>query len=176
MNVNTLIVGALETNCYILTKDNKSIIIDPGDEADYIISNINTQVVGIIITHNHEDHIGALKPLVDYYKVKSYDIYNMNEGIFSIDNFTFEVIITKGHKDDSISIYFKEEKIMFTGDFIFKSSIGRMDLEGGSPSSMKSSIAHILKYDDDITIYPGHGVKTSLGNERRNLEYFMNII
>lgn len=176
MNIKTLVVGKLATNCYILSKGNESLIIDPGDEAEKIISNINNKVVGIIVTHFHDDHIGALKQLERYYNTQVYSIFNMNEGLFKVGNFIFNVIKTLGHKEDSISIYFNEEKWMFVGDFIFKSSIGRMDLEGGSKEEMKKSISKILKYDDDILLYPGHGDTTTIGNERNNLQYIMSII
>ncbi len=61
---------------------------------------------------------------------------------------------------------------MFCGDFIFKDGIGRIDLEDASPLDMKLSIEKILAYPDDITLCPGHGPMTTLGNERANLEYF----
>ena len=61
MNIKTIVVGPLEENCYILEKNNKCIIIDPGDEAQRIIDNINKEVLTILITHHHFDHIGALK-------------------------------------------------------------------------------------------------------------------
>ena len=60
---------------------------------------------------------------------------------------------------------------MFIGDFIFKDSIGRTDLPGGSESEMKDSIKKLLTYNDDITLYPGHYEKTTLGLERRNNIY-----
>ena len=63
MNIKRVVVGSLEENCYIVEKNNKCIIIDPGDEADKIISNITCEVVGILITHYHFDHIGALDEL-----------------------------------------------------------------------------------------------------------------
>lgn len=105
-----------------------------------------------------------------------YDRYNLFVGINKIDNFSFEVIYTPGHKEDAITIYFREEKVMFCGDFIFKDSIGRCDLPGGNIVDMKKSIDVIKKYDWDITIYPGHGNKTSLGYEINNNVYFNDFV
>ena len=65
---------------------------------------------------------------------------------------------------------------MFTGDFIFNTGIGRIDLPGGNAIDMKASITKILNYPDDITIYPGHGPITTLGAERNNLNYFKTVI
>lgn len=172
MKIETIKVGELETNCYLIVKNNKCLIIDPGAEADKIINKINNlKVSGIIITHSHFDHIGALGELSKYYKTKNYDINNLKEGFNNIDDFHFEVIYTKGHTSDSITIYFKNEKVMFVGDFIFKESIGRTDLPTGSDEEMLKSINKIKKYPN-VTIYPGHSDITTLNYEKDNNYYF----
>lgn len=171
MEINSVVVGPLDTNCYILNNNGKVIIIDPGDEKDKIISEVNGEVVGIIITHHHLDHVGAMEEIKNYYKVNVYDYSNLKENN-KIDNFEFKMVRTPGHTDDSITIYFEKEKIMFVGDFIFYGSIGRTDL-GGNISDMKKSIESILLYDDDIKLYPGHFIPTKIGIERNNL---INII
>ena len=173
MNIERIIVGDLQTNCYIIEKDNKVLVIDPGDEFLKIKKQINNrEVLGVIITHYHYDHIGALDLIVSEYKVKVYDNNTLNEGINKIGPFTFEMLKTPGHKEDLISIYFKEEKVMFVGDFIFKGTIGRTDLEGSNPSDMQKSIMKIKKYPLDTIIYPGHGVKTTLEYEVLNNPFF----
>ena len=176
MNIEIVKVGKLECNCYLLEKDGKILIIDPGDDSGKIIDKINDrEVVGIIITHYHFDHVGALDDIVEKYNVNVYDINNMNEGIYKIDNFIFNVIYTPGHRDDCISIYFTDNNIMFVGDFIFRDSIGRVDLPGGNINKMIASINKIKKYDRDIVIYPGHGISTMLGYEIDNNIYFKDI-
>ena len=60
---------------------------------------------------------------------------------------------------------------MFCGDFIFERSIGRTDL-GGSDKDMQESLEMISSYPDDITLYPGHGDKTTLGNEKKYFSYY----
>ena len=173
MHIENIEVGYLRCNCYILSINNEVLIIDPGDEADRIIKLIgNRKVVGIIITHYHFDHIGALDILKEKYQTKVYDINNLTEGINKIGKFIFEVIYTPGHKEDLITIYFKKDKCMFCGDFIFKDSIGRCDLSGGNIIEMLKSINKIKEYPKDITIYPGHGTKTTLGYEINNNPYF----
>ena len=163
MKIDKVIVGPLETNCYVLSINNKCIVIDPGDEYNKIKKVINDrEVVGVIITHHHFDHIGALK----YFdRELLLDKSNLEEKEYNIDNFNFEIIYTPGHKEDSITIYLKKENIMFTGDFIFKGTIGRMDLPGGSYKDMQESLNKISKYDRNIKIYPGHGEETILKNE-----------
>lgn len=176
MKIEIVKVGNLECNCYLLEKDGKILIIDPGNDVDKIINEINDrEVIGVIVTHYHFDHIGALDDIIKRYRVNVHDINNMDEGIFKIDNFVFNVIYTPGHKDDCISIYFSDERIMFVGDFIFKDSIGRVDLPGGDMGNMIDSINKIKKYDRDIVLYPGHGVNTILGYEMDNNIYFKDI-
>ena len=176
MKINRLIVGVLETNCYILEKDGYALIIDPGDESSRIkeaIKDLNLQA--ILITHSHSDHIGALDSLLEEYNIQVLKYDNLVEKNYHIGPFNFEVIYMKGHSNDLVVFYFKEEKVMFVGDFIFKDSIGRMDLPGGNEIDMYNSLKKLKKYPSDITLYPGHGDKTTLSYELKNNYYLKNI-
>lgn len=164
MNIKRVVVGYLRENCYILEKNNKVIVVDPGDEFEKIDKEIHGDVIGILLTHHHFDHIGALNQIKDKYHVE------VNK--FAQEPFKFETIFTPGHSWDSKTFYFNEDHVMFTGDFVFKSDIGRTDI-GGSMKDMIKSLNNIVKYDDNIIIYPGHGEETTLGQERNNL---MNIL
>ena len=176
MKIDVIKVGMLRCNCYLLEINNKVLVIDPGDEVDKIINKIGSrEVVGIIITHYHFDHVGALDELVNKYNVKVYDRHNMSEGINKIGEFMFEVIYTPGHKEDLITVYFKEDKCMFCGDFIFKDCIGRCDLPESNVDDMIKSITKIKKYDKDTVIYSGHGINTTLGYEIDNNMYFLDV-
>lgn len=173
MEIEKVIVGELEENCYIISKDNSCLVIDPGSEFHKIQNKIgNKKVLGVLLTHHHFDHVGALKEVLSCYETKVYDFNNLEEKEYLIGPFKFNVIINPGHTTDSISFYFREEKVMFVGDFIFLDSIGRCDLEGGNFSSMRESIKKIKTYADDIVIFPGHGDKTTLGYEKENNYYF----
>ena len=77
MRIKSVVVGSLETNCYIIEKDGEILIIDPGDEESKIIESITGEVVGIIITHHHFDHVGALESVKKYYNAKVYDYSNL---------------------------------------------------------------------------------------------------
>lgn len=168
MKITTIKVGYLEANCYILEKSGKIIVIDPGDEYDKIVSKINNrEVVKVLITHYHQDHIGALNNFKQNLILKK-----PKEGIYHFGLFSFEVIFTKGHTDDSVTYYFKDEKIMFTGDFLFKETIGRTDMPSGNPEAMQKSLKKIKSYPGDIQIYPGHGPATTLKYEKEN-NYFL---
>ena len=168
MEIKRVITGYLEENCYILINNNDCIVIDPGDEFDKIYNQIKEyNIKGILITHHHFDHVGALNDLLNYKNVKIYD-YKLDENEYIIDNFKFDIIKTPGHTNDSVTFYFKDINTMFTGDFIFKESIGRTDFENSSNIDMEKSIEKIKKYDKNIIIYPGHGDKTSLDYEMKN--------
>lgn len=171
MEIKSIKVGYLETNCYILTEGKDTIIIDPGDDYDLIVNQIK-DLKAILITHSHPDHIGALDYFKENYDVPIYDYYNLEEGNKNIDNFNFFVLRTPGHKEDSLTYIFEKEKVMFTGDFLFKGTIGRTDLETGNIGEMIASIRKIKEYDDSYTVYPGHGDKTTLGYEKNNNPFF----
>lgn len=186
MKIKKIVVGYLEENCYFVTIDNDLIIVDPGDEfnkIDNIIKNHNYNLVAVLITHAHFDHIGALEELINKYKVPIYynninneinyqNLICIKEKEYEIDKFKFKVIFTPGHRNDLVTFYFYEDNVMFTGDFIFKESIGRVDLEYADFIDMKKSIDKIKKYDDKIIVYPGHGDFTTLGHEKENNFYF----
>lgn len=173
MKVSKVVVGQLEENCYIIEKNNHVLVIDPGAEFFKIKALIQDKIVdGILITHNHFDHVGALEELKEIYKVNSYQKDNLLLGNNTIGNFTFEVIHNPGHTNDSISFYFEELNSMFVGDFIFQRTIGRWDLPTGNELDMVKSIEKIKQRNNDIVLYPGHGVETVLGYEKKYNPYF----
>lgn len=162
-NIEKIAVGYLQENTYVVTIDNKTYLIDPGAEREKIeIYLKNKNVVAILVTHHHFDHIGAL----EYFEKK----YNLKHNTYKDNN--FEIIKTPGHSIDSVTYYFKDINVMFCGDFIFQNNIGRMDLPGGNVSEMKKSLNTINKYNDSIILYPGHGDKTTLGEEKHNFKFY----
>ena len=172
MEVKKIVTGYLDENCYLIINNGKCLVVDPGDEYNKIKTEIgDNKVLGVLITHSHVDHIGALRNFLTKRSIKIFKRSNLEEKDYEIGDFKFTCIYTPGHSKDSVTFYFKEDKCMFIGDFIFKESIGRTDLPGGSDSEMKESIKKILQYDDDITLYPGHDEITSLGEEKKNNPY-----
>lgn len=173
MKVSKIEVGYLKCNCYLIEKDNEYLLVDPGAEYNKILKFIKDKnILGILITHSHNDHIGCLDKLTKDFNYPVYKYSTLTTNNINIGTFSLEVLSTKGHSKDSISFYFKEEKIMFVGDFIFYENIGRCDLEGGDYLEMMNSIKMIKKYDKDITLYPGHGKKTTIAHEIENNYYF----
>lgn len=88
-----------------------------------------------------------------------------DKDTISFGNCTFKVIETPGHSRGSVFYYCEDEKVCFSGDTLFKSSIGRTDLPGGSMFQIIQSLRMITQLPDDVTVYPGHGESTSIGLE-----------
>ncbi len=172
MEIKCVVTGYLDENCYLIIKNGTCLVIDPGDDYNKIKESIgDNKVLGVLITHSHADHIGALRNFLTKRSIKIFKRSNLEEKEYTIGDFKFKCIYTPGHSKDSITFYFEEDKVMFIGDFIFKESIGRCDLPGGSEIEMKKSIIKIKEYDDNITLYPGHYETTTLGYEKQNNQY-----
>ena len=173
MEIKQVVTGVLEENCYVLSHDKKCLVIDPGDEIAKIEDAIqDKKVVGVLITHAHSDHIGALRNFLKR-RIPVYKKSNLEEEKeYNLGPFQFKVLFTPGHSSDSVSFYFEKEKILFTGDFVFKGSIGRVDLPSGNEEEMKESLSKLKQMDENITLYPGHGMQTNLLDEKQYNVYF----
>ena len=174
MKIERIINGYLEENSYIIHNNKDALIIDPGSEQDKIINKINelnVNVIGILVTHYHFDHVLVLDEINKIYNVKIYD-YKSNKDI-TIKDFKFKIISNYGHTMDSVSFYFDKYKVMFTGDFVFKDTIGNYDIE--NEEIMYSSLKEFVKLDKDIKIYPGHGQSSSIGYEIEHNPYLRGI-
>lgn len=86
-------------------------------------------------------------------------------------NHYIEAIGTPGHSMGSVVLYIKEEKVAFTGDTLFKGSIGRTDFDGGSMLMMIQSLRMFAQFSDDIKLLPGHGQETTMGYELAHNPY-----
>lgn len=197
MDIKVQAMGDYQTNCYIATIDNKDIIIDPGVNAlPWIKENVKNPIA-VLNTHGHFDHVWSNQEVCDFYKIKLYtptkDTFMLTKDPYglgmpsSIADFLInedEELILEGIK---IKFHFfpghtpgcsaiQIENNLFSGDFIFKGTIGRCDFEFSNPKHMKDSINKILSWKDDYKIYPGHGVSTSLNNEKDSLKTWLNYL
>lgn len=172
MEIIKVITGTLDENCYVLKENGKCLVVDPGDDYPKIKDVIGEdKVLGVLITHSHFDHIGALRNFLTKRGVKIFKRSNTEEKEYTLGDFKFKGIHTPGHSKDSVSFYFEDDKVMFVGDFIFKDSIGRTDLPGGNSTEMQDSIKKIKEYPKDIVLYPGHYEETTLEEELKNNPY-----
>lgn len=194
MDIKQLPLGPYQTNCYILTKEDEVIVIDPSAKGEYISSHIpeGNKVLAIVLTHGHFDHFGGAQVLLDKYRCPLYihedDVdliedpsknlsmqmniklkdqgYRLDEGMLNIGSFQFSVLHTPGHSPGSVSLHI--EDMLFCGDLIFKGSIGRTDLYGSNERQMKQSLERIKTFSHDLILYSGHGPKTTLDHEKRS--------
>ena len=205
MKIKKIICGMIDNNNYILIKGNDCLVVDISDfdKIDEFIKDSNLNVLGVLLTHTHWDHLLGVDKFVEKYKVPVYlssnrpnyildadfdytikkygmkkkfdmekiDIQYLNEGKHNIENFEFFVIDTPGHTTCSIVYYFLEEKTMFTGDFLFKETIGITNTQLSNKKQMLESLTKIKKYPNDINIYPGHGENTNLKFEKIHNRY-----
>ena len=176
MEIKKIVTGALEENCYVLSKDGTCLIVDPGSDSKNIKELVgDDKIIGVLVTHAHFDHIGALRDFLNPNRrlkiFKKSNLTDMKE--VEVGAFKFIPIFTPGHSSDSVTFYFKDDNAMFVGDFVFRDTVGRCDLPTGSSSEMDKSIEKIKTYDDNINLYPGHGDETTLGREKQYNLYFM---
>lgn len=88
-------------------------------------------------------------------------------------NTELKAISVPGHSPGSLVYYCEKEHCMFSGDTLFKGSIGRADLEGGNFDDLRESImSRLFVLPDNTVVYPGHGNETSIGNEKKNNPFF----
>lgn len=198
MEIKCLVTGAFETNTYLVKCDNKYLIIDPSGRSEKIIKHLDGDVIGVLLTHGHFDHIKAVDDLYKLYHMDIYlgegdfdlvdpktaKLYNryleytgsikspikaLKEGKMHLGPFEFEVISTKGHTKGSHIFIF--EDVIFTGDTLFKNSVGRTDLYGGNARELKESLRYFKQLKQDYKIYPGHEEVTLLSTELLNNPY-----
>lgn len=176
MHIEKIVVGILETNCYILKGEQKGIIIDPGDEAGRILEEVgDLQVDVILLTHNHFDHIRALPPVmketsaeVAIHHLDSIDAADkkLKDGEkIPFDGKEITVMHTPGHTPGSCCFLF--DKYLFSGDTLFPGGWGNTSFPGGDEKAIFTSIREkIMALPDDTVVYPGHGEATNIGEER----------
>lgn len=201
MKYDDVIVGAIETNCYIVycNETKECAVIDPGAEAEKIVHLIHKKGLKptmIINTHGHVDHVGANKDLIDEFNIPllihSADspmldkVEQMELSFFLgaknspppdkfliegekvvIGNEHLEILHTPGHSPGSVSLL--GDGILFSGDTLFWGGVGRTDLPGGSWNELVRSIKEkILTLPEATVVLPGHGPKTTVGQEERS--------
>ncbi|MBQ2958065.1 MAG: MBL fold metallo-hydrolase [Alistipes sp.] len=190
---NTYIVWDDTKECIIIDAGNFSARED-AQLTDFITER-GLKPVMAVNTHGHFDHamgVGYLKEtygvkfacsskdqfLVDsaqqsgaMFGVKCAPVPAIDIDLDKMDEIAFgatklRVIKTPGHTPGHVSLYNEEQKVLFTGDTLFRESIGRTDLPGGDYSWIMTSILEqLVPLGDDVEFYPGHGDKSTIGHE-----------
>jgi hydroxyacylglutathione hydrolase len=190
LNIKTIKTGKWRENCYVVHNLSTSgFIIDPGENYNEIIkyiNNNNINILAIINTHAHYDHICAVSTLKDTLEIpfylhskderllKSANLYRMLfEGeqtitVPSVDCFLdncnkplifndIEVKVIETPGHTDGSVCFQIDNYLFTGDTLFEKDIGRVDLPGGNKTELIKSLKQLSKLPASMELYPGHG-------------------
>ena len=188
---NIYIVGDLQSSTAIL--------VDPGAQANQVLFEINRLGFSVPIianTHGHLDHVGAVNQIMETmassFCMSHFDIPVMEAGflqglemipdwqnpplpdrdlhdgeLISTGDINLEVIATPGHTPGGVS--FLGDGVLFSGDTLFRRSVGRTDLFGGNEKTLFQSITdRLLSLPDETIVYPGHGAETTIGEEKAN--------
>ena len=201
-------VGALVMNATLVMDEEsrETIFFDPGDEIEKILEiakNKNMNIIRLIATHCHVDHIAGANLAMEKLQLPleicplgkemlgnvgpiaaafGYSVTEIKEGgyldegdIVKIGETEFRILHCPGHSPDSLCFYSKN--VLIGGDVIFKGSLGRTDLPGGSTEQLMNAIKEkIYPLPDETTIYPGHGPETILGIEKEENPYLNGIL
>jgi hydroxyacylglutathione hydrolase len=201
MDVRMFTVGPVAENTYIFRREDsdRALIVDPGDEADRLLSAIDELGVtleGILLTHTHFDHVGAVAPVAKatgaevwvpkiekvvlddimafvpwpgFGPFESYDAEHTLSGGEKLElaGFDIDVLFTPGHSPGHVTFSIPDESAIFSGDVLFEGSVGRTDLPGGDWGTLLESIRGLVDgLPEETTVYPGHMGITSLAAER----------
>jgi glyoxylase-like metal-dependent hydrolase (beta-lactamase superfamily II) len=196
-----LTVGQIAENCFLLRQDGSEtgLIVDPGDEAERILGaaeELGVRIDGILLTHTHFDHIGAVAPIAkatgaqvwcpeietpvladinsyvpwpDFGPYESYEADHTVSGgeRLELAGMEIDVIFTPGHSPGHVTYSIPDEAAIFSGDVLFQGSVGRTDLPGGDWATLLESIRTLVdSHPPETTVYPGHMGVTTLGAER----------
>ncbi len=194
-------VGPVAENSYIFRRDgsDRALIVDPGEEAPKLLAAIDELGVtldGILLTHTHFDHVGAVAPVAKatgaevwvpqlekpvladimsfvpwpgFGPYESWDAEHTVAGgeTLELAGFEIDVIFTPGHSPGHVTYSIADEAAVFSGDVLFQGSVGRTDLPGGDWPTLLDSIRGLVdSLPEETQVFPGHMGLTSLGAER----------
>ena len=201
MILETLTVGPFQENCYMIGDEGTGTgaLVDPGDEAARIalaVEQTGLEIGGILITHAHIDHLGAVAALVEEYacpvlmhaeaepmlqqlpaqammmglrfgKVPAVDGHIEDEEALEVGGLSLRALYTPGHAPGHLAFYVEGEGLVLSGDALFAGSVGRTDLFGGDIDLLMRSIKErLMTLPDETGVFPGHGPQTRIGDER----------
>lgn len=198
MNIEVFVVGQLENNMYLIKDEasKKAVLIDASSNIPELIeASKGYDVEYILLTHGHFDHIMGLTSLKQALNAQAvickddlvisdnineftrlfglpdtvppaYDKYIKDGDIINVGNLEINVIHTPGHTEGGVCYLIEDN--LFSGDTLFKRSVGRTDLFGGNFKKLSDSIKNkLFKLDNNIKVFPGHGDMTTIGFEKK---------
>lgn len=189
LNIRTLVLGAYQTNCYLIWADGSDTcaVIDPGYAPERILDAVRKEektVEAILLTHGHFDHVGVVRDIVSETDCRVYlcpDELSQPEAMTAgplfythtysegdricVAGVSFRVLQTPGHTPGSVCL--QAEDVLFSGDTLFCGSCGRTDFPGGSTATILKSLRRLASIPEDLRVLPGHAEETTLFRERQ---------
>lgn len=187
------------TNTYVVTDEEtgETAVVDPGVNDEKLIEKLKEKPVKfILITHGHFDHIGGVNFVKERTGAKVVvhkedeemlndcekncgentepiiaDILVEDGSKLMLGNSEITVMHTPGHTKGGVCYIFPQDRVLFSGDTLFKLTAGRTDLYGGNPRTELMSLEKIGGLDGDYIVYPGHDDSTTLDFERQYNRY-----
>ena len=197
MEIKIQPMGQTQTNCYIVTIDNKDLIIDPGMGATSWVINNTTNPIAILNTHGHYDHVWSNAELQKELNIPLYiskdDAFMLEKCILGQNPPSSKAdVLVDGDEEltiKGIKVQYRHfpghtpgnsiieiEDVWFSGDFLFQQSIGRWDFPFSSGEAMMKSLEKAMKIEEDFTVYPGHGMSTTLKQEQRGMPMWLEYV
>ena len=194
IKIMKLKLGEYRTNCYVLLKEDKALLIDTGFDDNLSIKAIKDtigirELLAILYTHNHFDHIGGghifdcpqymhkedIRTIIEQKVISKTmnltDIDIPTELIeysekrdMKVGIFEFEVFHTPGHTKGGVCLRFGND--LFTGDTLFQGTWGRTDV-GGNNEQIRKSLLFLATLPEELIIHPGHGRDSTIGEESK---------
>ncbi len=174
--IKRLVVGELETNCYIVTcrKTGIQTVIDPGGDPERILPLLKTPD-SILLTHCHFDHTGAVPALKERFDIPCHcgelepcglcDRRLRDGDSVTVGELVLEALHTPGHTPGGISYRLRD--VLFCGDTIFLGAMGATHYPGGDFETLIGTITRkVFSLPDDTLLLPGHGPETTVGREK----------
>lgn len=200
MKVDKIVLGEIYTNCYILSENEKAVVVDVPYKSTEIISefleNERLTPTAVLLTHGHVDHCGGADEFAKKYGIPVFvhknDVILCNTAKMHLLNFStdncnptdtfdgdegaisvggFEFYMINTPGHTPGSCLFLFGDNMLSGDTLFRGSIGRSDLAMGDAHAMQQSMKKIKMLEGKYTVYPGHGDSTTLDDEKRRNFY-----
>jgi len=189
VRVDKLIVGPFENNAFVVrcTNTGEAVIIDAANEHELLLEvSRATGVRRVLTTHGHWDHIQAVTALrdagidvgiaeADATMLPGYDFLIPDDDVIAVGDLRFRTILNPGHTPGSTSFLLEGHPVLFTGDTLFPGGPGNTQSpEGDFPLIIESIDRRLFTLDPDLLVFPGHGLDTTVGNERPHLQEWVD--
>ena len=194
-----------DTNCWLIAAEgsDEAVVVDPGFEparVHALLDAAGKRPAAVLATHGHYDHIGSAGEFcgddIPFYiheadelaitdsrqwgagfptpAIEIKDVRTISDGdVLEFAGFRLEVLHTPGHTPGSVC--FRTDDYVLSGDLVFRGAIGRFDFPNSSAPDMERSLRRFLELPDPLGTYPGHGPRTTVGDERRSNPFLLDL-